>query len=183
MAEYPDAESGDTTETDPDMMEALAAITDIRQTLSRHLTIDIKVAWEWMRLFDRWDELWYFMKWARTNDKLPRFVQDMRLDPTKVQSTEDFKDIIREMYDCTRLGLEINKFMLTWKSHEGPFCYSSLGRGWDAAKDILLNPRNTNFVLYVVFQCVGDAGDELVNILESKIYDKERKERLKAGVW
>ena len=184
MADYSDTDSGDTTETDPDMMEAMAAMDETSPKPLQPRIVEIKVIWEWLRRFERCEELWYFLRWTmRYGIKLPRIVQGLRLDPTVLHDTDELKDVIREMYNGTRLGLEIHRFMLTWKNHEGVMRYSCLPHGWEAAKDILLDPCNSKFAVYVVFQCVGDAGGELSSFLHGRMMDREREQRLGEGGW
>ncbi|KAJ6117372.1 hypothetical protein N7512_007097 [Penicillium capsulatum] len=130
--------------------------------------VTIKAIWETEHRVDIWEagtrvdtarELDYFLEYCTThNIQLSEPVQTMHLNPMEVQSMAEFEDKIGHMYSFIPLGITLHDKFLAWEGPGGRPESSSMRREWETTRKTLMNPSNTNFVLRVIFRCVGEAG-------------------------
>ncbi|KAI9376377.1 hypothetical protein BJX61DRAFT_538909 [Aspergillus egyptiacus] len=77
-------------------------------------------------------------------------------DPRLFRDIFAFKDFIRRMYNCQRIGIDITTLRLKHGSDEGAVDMNILNKSWDGVLEIFNDKNNGNYVVYVAFEPVDD---------------------------
>ncbi|KAL2829916.1 hypothetical protein BDW59DRAFT_158677 [Aspergillus cavernicola] len=77
-------------------------------------------------------------------------------DPRLLNTIFAFKDVIRRMYNCQNIGMDILMLQLKHSSSEGEVEANILPQAWDDTLEIFRDEQNKNYSLHVVFEPVDD---------------------------
>lgn len=132
-----------------------------------HKPISVKVFWDQDKMLPGHEDLEEaILKGKSRGLKIPPSDQYLSKNPGLCKSGDVFRDMIRMMFNCQELRLNIQDLELryTLAAHRCGVSKDLLSGEWEESKAVFANDENSNFVIKVVLYAVEDPS---ADILES----------------